>query len=244
MWQAPSCIRLQLSVRFYDFSPKVQKPRHISSPLLRQRVASKDQWNKTLLTLRVFTSQVDDLRFFVLDEADRMVEKGHFKELQSIIDTLPKQGGAQSADSDPPEEDTIQEAVPLKHAAQRQTFVFSATLMVPPSLKKKLKGAGKAPMRREQGQVAALIERAGTHILFPPLVRTYWSSMLRFFNVSFLRWFAVFAFVLFLTVRYEVVAVVRDNTDLSNPLAVFETRSRLDRRVRCLPDLQTVPLYS
>lgn len=109
--------------------------------------------------------QVDDLRFFVLDEADRMVEKGHFKELQSIIDTLPKQGGSSPAESDPPEEDgdddTVPEAPVAKHAAQRQTFVFSATLMVPPSLKKKLKGAGKVPMRREQGQVAALIERAG-----------------------------------------------------------------------------------
>jgi ATP-dependent RNA helicase DDX24/MAK5 len=29
------------------------------------------------------------LSFFVLDEADRMVEKGHFQELQSIIDMLP-----------------------------------------------------------------------------------------------------------------------------------------------------------
>jgi superfamily II DNA/RNA helicase len=109
--------------------------------------------------------QVDDLRFFVLDEADRMVEKGHFKELQSIIDTLPKQGGSAPAESDPPEEDDdddmVVEAPVAKHAAQRQTFVFSATLMVPPSLKKKLKGAGKVPMRREQGQVAALIERAG-----------------------------------------------------------------------------------
>lgn len=109
---------------------------------------------------------MDGLRFFVLDEADRMVEKGHFKELQSIIDTLPKQGGAPLADSDPPAEDAVAETPQTKHVAQRQTFVFSATLMVPPSLKKKLKGAGKAPMRREQGQVAALIERAGAPCSF------------------------------------------------------------------------------
>lgn len=105
---------------------------------------------------------MDDLRFFVLDEADRMVEKGHFAELQSIIDSLPKRGGASPADSAPPEEGAGDVAAEeTKHVAQRQTFVFSATLMVPPSLKKKLKGAGKTPMRREQGQVAALIERAG-----------------------------------------------------------------------------------
>ncbi|GBG72231.1 hypothetical protein CBR_g11163 [Chara braunii] len=34
--------------------------------------------------------QLDHLSFFVLDEADRMVQRGHFQELQSIIDLLPK----------------------------------------------------------------------------------------------------------------------------------------------------------
>jgi ATP-dependent RNA helicase DDX24/MAK5 len=28
------------------------------------------------------------LRFFVLDEADRMIENGHFRELDSILETL------------------------------------------------------------------------------------------------------------------------------------------------------------
>ncbi|KAG4393086.1 hypothetical protein GLYMA_03G014732v4 [Glycine max] len=33
--------------------------------------------------------ELHSLSFFVLDEADRMVQNGHFKELQSIIDMLP-----------------------------------------------------------------------------------------------------------------------------------------------------------
>lgn len=42
------------------------------------------------LFLVICMIQLSFLSFFVLDEADRMVERGHFKELQSIIDMLPK----------------------------------------------------------------------------------------------------------------------------------------------------------
>lgn len=42
------------------------------------------------------------LSFFVLDEADRMVERGHFKELQSIMDMLPKTGREPAADDEKP----------------------------------------------------------------------------------------------------------------------------------------------
>ncbi|XP_033097954.1 ATP-dependent RNA helicase DDX24-like [Anneissia japonica] len=45
-------------------------------------------------------------RFLVIDEADRMIEKGHYAELTNILDIL---NGS-------------------KHRSQRQTFVFSATL--------------------------------------------------------------------------------------------------------------------
>jgi ATP-dependent RNA helicase DDX24/MAK5 len=41
------------------------------------------------LVFFIFCVQLSLLSFFVLDEADRMVEKGHFQELQSIIDMLP-----------------------------------------------------------------------------------------------------------------------------------------------------------
>ena len=52
---------------------------------------------------------LDDLRFLVLDEADRMVEFGHYQEVGSIMDRL---NGA-------------------KGAGSRQNLVFSATLTLP-----------------------------------------------------------------------------------------------------------------
>ncbi|ELU02510.1 hypothetical protein CAPTEDRAFT_152919 [Capitella teleta] len=52
-------------------------------------------------------SKMPKIRFLVLDEADRMVEKGHFEELEKILGTI---------NSD------------AENEKRRQTFVFSATL--------------------------------------------------------------------------------------------------------------------
>ena len=52
--------------------------------------------------------RVHRLQFFVLDEADRMVEAGHFEELSEILDMLPR--------GDEP------------GASKRQVFLFTATL--------------------------------------------------------------------------------------------------------------------
>ena len=41
-------------------------------------------------------SQLDQLRFLVIDEADRMVEQGHFQELASILDLIHIAGYMQS----------------------------------------------------------------------------------------------------------------------------------------------------
>lgn len=54
-------------------------------------------------------NSLENLKFLVLDEADRMVEFGHFRELRSILDRL---NGAQCTHT------------------SRQTMVFSATLTV------------------------------------------------------------------------------------------------------------------
>ncbi|KAG0624918.1 hypothetical protein M758_2G013800 [Ceratodon purpureus] len=45
---------------------------------------------------------LSQLSFFVLDEADRMVERGHFKELQTIMDMLPKTEREQAAEDEKP----------------------------------------------------------------------------------------------------------------------------------------------
>ena len=59
---------------------------------------------------------LDDLRYLVLDEADRMVEFGHYQELGRILDRV-KGAGLKKKGA---------ESVP-----QRCNFVFSATLTLP-----------------------------------------------------------------------------------------------------------------
>ncbi|CAF2154624.1 BnaA01g27550D [Brassica napus] len=98
------------------------------------------------------------LSFFVLDEADRMVEGGHFRELQSIIDMLPvtdkpSEGKTQSSD-------TVSDAPKKK----RQTFVFSATIALSSDFRKKLKRGSSKSKQSSSGEVNSievLSERAG-----------------------------------------------------------------------------------
>jgi ATP-dependent RNA helicase DDX24/MAK5 len=47
---------------------------------------------KALLDSFLCFLQLPSLSFFVLDEADRMIKNGHFRELQSIIDMFPEAG--------------------------------------------------------------------------------------------------------------------------------------------------------
>ena len=63
----------------------------------------------------------DQLKFLILDEADRMVERGHFAELKDILHKINGQ--------------------PLCDDGRRQKLVFSATLTLPKKKKKK----GKKP---------------------------------------------------------------------------------------------------
>ncbi|CAL5031086.1 unnamed protein product [Urochloa decumbens] len=80
--------------------------------------------------------ELHSLSFFVLDEADRMIERGHFNELQSIIEMLPLTNGSdeQAARTMP-----NCETVPILQIKKRQTFVFSATLALSSNFRKKLK---------------------------------------------------------------------------------------------------------
>eukprot|EP00250_Pteridium_aquilinum_P010935 c19725_g1_i1 orf=554-2938(-) len=113
-------------------------------------------------------TELHQLSFFVLDEADRMVEKGHFQELQSIMSMLPvvDQRRASSGDAD------VQGAslsvdmasTDIRGIFRRQTFVFSATLALPVGFKKKLKKGhfhSKQHSKGEEYSVALLSERAG-----------------------------------------------------------------------------------
>lgn len=69
-------------------------------------------------------SQLDQLRFLVIDEADRMVEQGHFQELSSILDLIHISG-----DSENEEEKQTKKTL--------QKFIFSATLTLPKSFRQK-----------------------------------------------------------------------------------------------------------
>jgi ATP-dependent RNA helicase DDX24/MAK5 len=106
-------------------------------------------------------TQLHSLSFFVLDEADRMIERGHFRELQSIIEMLPLTNG-----SDEQVAKTMPncETEPILQIKKRQTFVFSATLALSSNFRKKLKrglSTSKASTPDDVSSIEALSKQAG-----------------------------------------------------------------------------------
>ncbi|XP_020106886.1 DEAD-box ATP-dependent RNA helicase 13 isoform X2 [Ananas comosus] len=106
-------------------------------------------------------TELHSLSFLVLDEADRMIEYGHFHELQSIIDMLPviNSSGKQSVQSTP-----NCETMPILQRKKRQTFVFSATIALSDNFRKKLKrglSTSKLSMPGSLSSIETLSERAG-----------------------------------------------------------------------------------
>lgn len=79
------------------------------------------------------------IQFLVVDEADRLLSQGHFKEVEEILNALDRQD--QAADDEEMEEaDAVADT--SNGQAQRQTLVFSATFHR--GLQQKLAGKGKA----------------------------------------------------------------------------------------------------
>lgn len=105
--------------------------------------------------------ELHSLSFFVLDEADRMIENGHFRELQSIIDILPTTSGS---DEGHPQNTRNCTTVASFQRKKRQTFVFSATLALSADFRQKLKRGSlksKQSMNDELNSIETLSERAG-----------------------------------------------------------------------------------
>uniref|UniRef100_A0A7N0UUH0 ATP-dependent RNA helicase n=1 Tax=Kalanchoe fedtschenkoi TaxID=63787 RepID=A0A7N0UUH0_KALFE len=105
--------------------------------------------------------ELHSLSFFVLDEADRMVQAGHFHELQSIIEMLP--GTSSSKDELAA---NTQNCITVGNVQQkkRQTFVFSATIALSPDFSQKLKrksNISKNPKIEGLNSIEVLSERAG-----------------------------------------------------------------------------------
>ncbi|KAE9408744.1 DEAD-domain-containing protein [Gymnopus androsaceus JB14] len=76
--------------------------------------------------------ELRQLKFFVLDEADRMIEAGHFAELENILRlTLRESEDDQIPDDFPsisPDDSVVEDDKEKVARGQMQTFVFSATL--------------------------------------------------------------------------------------------------------------------
>ncbi|KAG6466302.1 hypothetical protein ZIOFF_075912 [Zingiber officinale] len=105
--------------------------------------------------------ELHSLSFFVLDEADRMIEKGHFHEMQSIIDMLPMVNGSseQSAKGT-----AMCKTVPNLQQKKRQTFVFSATIALSDNFRRKLKrgfSSSKTSNSDALSSIETLSQRAG-----------------------------------------------------------------------------------
>ncbi|KAK6130499.1 hypothetical protein DH2020_035757 [Rehmannia glutinosa] len=102
--------------------------------------------------------ELHSLSFFVLDEADRMIETGHFRELQSIIDMLPM--NRESAESQPQNTQSCVTVASLQRK-KRQTLVFSATLALSHDFRKKLKHGSVNAKKDGLNSIETLSERAG-----------------------------------------------------------------------------------
>ena len=81
------------------------------------------------------SKSLSSLRFLVVDEADRLLSEGHFKEVEEILRILDR--GDETVE-DEPEDDTMT----MYGKQQRQTLVFSATFQK--DLQQKLAGKGRA----------------------------------------------------------------------------------------------------
>ncbi|QCE02784.1 ATP-dependent RNA helicase DDX24/MA [Vigna unguiculata] len=106
--------------------------------------------------------ELHSLSFFVLDEADRMVQSGHFKELQSIIDMLPMSNISTEDNSQNVQKSCI--TVSSFQRKKRQTLVFSATVALSADFRKKLKrGSIQKKQSSSDGlnSIETLSERAG-----------------------------------------------------------------------------------
>lgn len=91
------------------------------------------------------------LQYLVIDEADRMVQQGHYAELSSILGAIPGASGSQDGDviginEEEEDDDLVEKRQPRSKAKSNepslQTFVFSATLTLPSELRRRLRKGG------------------------------------------------------------------------------------------------------
>ncbi|KAK6130525.1 hypothetical protein DH2020_035734 [Rehmannia glutinosa] len=121
-------------------------------------VGTPGDYGNLLKSTHILLLQLHSLSFFVLDEADRMIETGHFRELQSIIDMLPM--NRESAESQPQDTQSCVTVASVQRK-KRQTLVFSATLALSHDFRKKLKHGSVNAKKGGLNSIETLSERAG-----------------------------------------------------------------------------------
>ncbi|KAJ2657501.1 ATP-dependent RNA helicase [Coemansia sp. RSA 1199] len=117
-------------------------------------VATPGRFWELVSTNDVYLKQLQSIRFLAVDEADRMLEPGHFRELKDIFKTINEQTVAEQG-------------------GRRQTFVFSATLLKDMQLVAR-KTSAKAQKRNRgkpvPGSMEDLVERVGFQDAEPKFV--------------------------------------------------------------------------
>ncbi|KAF9163473.1 ATP-dependent RNA helicase [Mortierella sp. AD011] len=151
-------------------------------------VATPGRLWELISTNPTYSNRLIHARFLVLDEADRMLESGHFQELSNILKLLERKrektsDWEQHLKSDESTEDGANEkggdgTVVMKSIAKtdfehnRQTFIFTATLSKELSLNlSKKKNSAKSADQTAEGSMEDLMERIEFHDESPAFVR-------------------------------------------------------------------------
>ncbi|KAF9426951.1 ATP-dependent RNA helicase [Podila epigama] len=145
-------------------------------------VATPGRLWELISTNPVYSERLVHARFLVLDEADRMLESGHFQELSSILKLLERkrevtsdweQHLKESASSEADSGEVASTSIARKDfAANRQTFVFTATLSKELSLNltRKRNKAKSVSDASAEGTIEDLMERLEFHDESPAFV--------------------------------------------------------------------------
>ncbi|KAF8975109.1 ATP-dependent RNA helicase [Entomortierella lignicola] len=142
-------------------------------------VATPGRLWELISTNPAYSERLVNTRFLVLDEADRMLESGHFQELTNILKLLERKREKTSDwEQHLKEGSSNDETVVAKSIAKtdfehnRQTFIFTATLSKELSLNlSKKKNSAKSADNSAEGSMEDLMERIEFHDESPALVK-------------------------------------------------------------------------
>ena len=107
-------------------------------------------------------NQIKKIQFLVLDEADRMLQAGHFKNLDDIMTVLDSAPSKSPLDHSINQEE-IDDSSPKK--SKRQTFIFSATMVDDSSVQQNLTKKQKFNKTKSSGKSSQ------SSVLFKTLIK-------------------------------------------------------------------------